>query len=239
VSRIAIVCARGGSKGVVRKNLRSLGGQPLVGLTVNQALDSGLFACVAVSSDCPEILSAARSAGAHRLVRRPDELAGDHISAHPAILHCLAACESDLGTRFDSITCLQVTSPFRATVDVVNAVQLQQTRRVGSVITGCAARNSPYFSMVEERPDGSLKVVVESAEAVVRRQDAPRCWDLNGAVYVFERDRYVAEQHLLYEDSLICEMPAERSLDIDTEFDLLLARTLWDLAARRALADAA
>ncbi|MBW8636205.1 acylneuraminate cytidylyltransferase family protein [Hoeflea sp. WL0058] len=228
MSRVAVICARGGSKGVPGKNLRLLGGKPLITRTVDQAKESGLFDCVAVSSDAAEILQAAKVAGADLLVERPSELASDLISVHPAIAHCIAAVEPRLKTAVDSFTYLQVTSPFRIVQDISDAIALWEAYRPGSVVSATPSHSSPYFSLVEEQEDGTVALSKPTEPLLTRRQDAPRCWDLNGAVYVFDHARYKQDPRVLYQDTRIAEMPPERSLDIDTEFDWRVAEMLWN-----------
>lgn len=227
MTRIAILCARGGSKGVPGKNTRLLGGRPLIAWSIAQARESGLFDLVAVSSDAPDILEAARAAGADLMVRRPDELATDTVSVLPAIVHCIEAAEAHLGRKARSITYLQATSPARDTSDIAACVDLFEAHRPGSVVTGCTAKSSPYFSLVEERPEGTVGLSKPTDPPVVRRQDAPRCFDLNGSVYVFDRDRFMADPRVLYPDTRLHEMPEERSVDIDTELDWALAELLF------------
>ena len=99
MTRIAILCARGGSKGVPGKNIRPLAGRPLIAWSINQAREAALFDLIAVSSDDAAILDAARNAGAGLMVRRPDALATDTVSVLPAIVHCLEAAEAHLGRR--------------------------------------------------------------------------------------------------------------------------------------------
>ena len=99
------------------------------------------------------------------------------------------------------------------------AVALWDAHRPGSVVSATPARSSPYFTIVEERADGTVALSKPTDPPVIRRQDAPRCWDLNGAVYVFDRVRYGTDPKVLYPDTRLYEMPEERSLDIDTEAD--------------------
>lgn len=227
MSRVAVICARGGSKGVPGKNIRLLGGRPLIAWTVSQAVETGLFDCVAVSSDSAEILAAAKVAGADFLVQRPAEMASDTASVHPAIAHSLSAIEAELGITIESFVFLQVTSPFRAVDDIKNAVKLWQAHRPGSVVSATLSHSSPYFTLLEERSDGTVTLSKPSDPPLARRQDAPMCWDLNGAVYVFDRARYAHDPRVLHPDTRIAVMPPERSLDIDTEFDWRIAETLW------------
>ena len=227
MNQVAIICARGGSKGVPGKNTRRLGGRPLIAWTISQALKSNLFDCVAVSSDSREILDAAQAAGADFCLERPAEMASDTVSVHPAIAHCLAAIETDLKLKIESFAFLQVTSPFRAVDDIKQAVALWAAYRPGSVVSVTPAQSSPYFTLLEEHVDGTLTLSKPSDPPPTRRQDAPECWALNGAVYVFDRLRYEQDPRVLYPDTRIVQMPAERSLDIDTEFDWLIAESLW------------
>lgn len=226
MSRIAVICARGGSKGVPGKNTRFLGGRPLIAWTVSQAVETRLFDCIAVSSDSPEILEAAKIAGADFLVKRPAEMASDTVSVHPAIEHCLSAIEAELAFKIESFVFLQVTSPFRAVDDIEKAVTLWQAHRPGSVVSVTLSHSSPYFTLLEERSDGTVALSKPSDPPLARRQDAPLCWDLNEAVYVFDRVRYACTPRVLYSDTRLVEMPRERSLDIDTELDWKVATVL-------------
>lgn len=227
MSRVAVICARGGSKGVPGKNTRLLGGRPLIAWTISQAVETGLFDCVAVSSDSAEILEAAKVAGANFLVDRPAEMASDTASVHPAIAHCLSAIEAELAITIESFVFLQVTSPFRAVDDIKQAVALWDAHCPSNVVSVTTAQSSPYFTLLEEHADGNITLSKPSDPPLARRQDAPACWALNGAVYVFDRTRYAQDPCVLYPDTRIVQMPAERSLDIDTEFDWRMAEALW------------
>lgn len=233
MNKVAIICARGGSKGVIGKNVRRLGGRPLIAWTVGQALETGLFDCVAVSSDACEILDAARAAGADFCLERPAEMASDTVSVHPAIAHCLSAIETDLKLEIESFAFLQTTSPFRAADDIKHAVAVWDAHHPGSVVSVTPAQSSPYFTLLEECADGRIALSKPTDPPLARRQDAPACWDLNGAVYIFDRARYAQDPRVLHPDTRIVEMPVERSLDIDTEFDWRIAEALWNDAVER------
>lgn len=217
--RICTICARGGSKGVVNKNIRPLLGRPLIAHTIERARESGLFECIAVSSDSDAILDAARQWGADFQVRRPDELATDTAAKVPAIRHCLEEAERLAGIRCDVLVDLDATSPLRSTDDIRGAVVLLETRGVTSVITGAPARRSPYFNLVEVDAAGVVRLSKTLAQPVVRRQDAPKCYDMNASIYVWRRDDFLAHPAVFYGDTLLYEMPEDRSHDIDTELD--------------------
>jgi CMP-N,N'-diacetyllegionaminic acid synthase len=219
MSRICTICARGGSKGVPAKNIRELAGRPLIAHSIVQARESGLFDVIAVSSDSEAILEAARQWGADYRIRRPDELASDTSAKVPAIRHCLEETERLSGIRCSVFVDLDATSPLRSIDDIRGAVSLLESREVSSVITGSPARRSPYFNLVETDDRGRAKLSKSLERPVVRRQDSPRCFDMNASIYVWSRDAFVSHPAVFYEDTLLFEMPEARSHDIDTELD--------------------
>jgi CMP-N,N'-diacetyllegionaminic acid synthase len=223
---LCTICARGGSKGVPNKNVREILGKPLIAYTIEQARQSGLFSSIAVSSDSEVILSTAKEFGADILVRRPDELASDTAAKVPAIHHCLETAERELGRQFPVFVDLDATSPLRLPGDIIGAVRLLEKRRVSSVITGTPSRHSPYFNLVELYQHDVVHLSKKLDQPVVRRQDAPQCYDMNGSIYVWNRDVFWRNPAVFYDDTLLFEMPAERSVDIDSELDFEIVRML-------------
>jgi CMP-N,N'-diacetyllegionaminic acid synthase len=219
LSIICSICARGGSKGVPGKNIRPLKGRPLIAHTVEQAVASRLFDVIVVSSDSPAILEAGLSAGATHTVLRPDELASDTAGKIGAIRHCLVEMEGRLGRAFDILVDLDATSPLRGIEDIAGAVALLENTQASNVITGAPARRSPYFNLVEARPDGTITLSKPMDPPVVRRQDAPLCFDMNASIYVWRRDRFLDRPAVFYDDTRLYEMPEDRSHDIDSELD--------------------
>lgn len=217
--RLCTICARGGSKGVPGKNVRQLAGQPLIAHSVEQALASGLFAAVAVSSDSDAILDAARAAGATHLIRRPDELATDTAGKVGAIAHCVQAAEALTDQHYDTLVDLDATSPLRDVTDITGAVALLESTGATSVITAAPARRSPYFNLVELDADGYVRLSKGSEGTVLRRQDAPPCFDMNASIYVWRRNAFLAEPAVFYSDTRLFVMPEERSHDIDSPLD--------------------
>jgi len=228
MKRLCTLCARGGSKGVPGKNLRRLGSKPLIQHTIEQASSCGLFETLAVSSDSEAILEVAGNSGVEHLIRRPSELADDHASKADAIRHCVAAVEESLGQRFEVLVDLDATSPLRLPEDIRGAVSLLEKNGVSNVITGAPARRSPYFNLVERRGDGRVRLAKSPESVVVRRQDVPACFDMNASVYVWQRDVFMAEPAVFYPDTLLYEMPEERSVDIDSELDFAIVELLWN-----------
>ena len=188
MKRICTICARGGSKGVKNKNIRSLLGKPLIAYSILHAKASGLFDGIAVSSDSQLILDTAKAYGADILVERPAELATDEAPKVPAIQHCVRTAEQLKATTFDIIVDLDATSPLRSAADIREAVRLLEERGVSNVITGAPARRSPYFNLVELDKDGVARLSKPLAAPIARRQDAPKCYDMNASIYVWRRN---------------------------------------------------
>lgn len=228
MKRLCTICGRGGSKGVPGKNVRFLAGRPLIAWTVLQAKASGLFERICVSTDAKEIRDAALSAGADQAIDRPAEMATDDAAKVMAIHHAVLAAERSAGHGFDTIVDLDATAPLRLSQDITGAVKLLEESAATSVITGSPARRSPYFNLVERRGDGTLSLSKRLATPVVRRQDAPACFDMNASIYVWRRDGFVADPRVFYDDTRLYEMPVERSYDIDHELDFLIVAMLFE-----------
>jgi len=226
MTRLCTICARAGSKGVKGKNVRSLLGKPLIAYSLEQAHASGLFDAIAVSSDSESILDAANAHGAQYLIRRPDELATDQAAKLPAIRHCVAEVERQRGMRFDTLVDLDATSPLRSVEDIAGAVSLLEDNGVGNVITATPARRSPYFNLVEVDSQGVVALSKPLAAGIVRRQDAPPCYDMNASIYVWRHDVLFASDSVFIDDTRLYVMPEERSIDIDSELDFRLVELL-------------
>lgn len=201
------------------KNVRKLLGKPLIAHSIDQAMESGIFDAVAISSDSMEILEAARSYGAQYIVKRPPSMASDTASKLPPIQHAVETVENELNLHFDTVVDIDVTSPLRTVEDIRGSVDLLESKCVRNVITGSVARKNPYFNLVEQREDGSVGLSKPLPKRLERRQDCPACFDMNAAVYVWQRDIIMDDPGVFYKDTLLYEMPEERSHDIDTPLD--------------------
>jgi len=218
--RLAVICARGGSKGVKGKNLRDLAGKPLIAHSIGQARDSGLFDIIAVSSDSEAIQKAAAEWGVDITVDRPVELASDTAPKVPAIRHCAETVETETGQPFDTIVDLDATAPLRNTDDIRGAIDLLETSDAANVVSAMPARRSPYFNLVECDENGRVHLSKPPATPIARRQDAPECFDLNASVFAWTRDALFSNNdYVLGDNTLLFVMPEERSIDIDTETD--------------------
>jgi CMP-N,N'-diacetyllegionaminic acid synthase len=219
VRRLCTICARGGSKGVKGKNTRPLLGKPLIAYSIEQAKAIELFEALAVSSDSDLVLDVARAWGVDYLIKRPPELATDQAAKLPAIRHCVSEVEKRCGNSFDIIVDLDATAPLRTVDDIRGAIALLEESAAGNVITGMPSRRSPYFNLVELSTDGIVRLSKPPMTVVTRRQDAPKCYDMNASIYVWKRQVLFASDTVFNGDSRLYIMPEERSIDIDSELD--------------------
>lgn len=225
MKRLAVICARKGSKGVPGKNLRLLGGVPMIVHTIRQALDSGILDALAVSSDSEEILEVAGNHGVDHLIARPEHLATDAASKVPAIRHCVEQIEITSG-KFDYIADLDCTAPFRLPSDIVAAFKQIEDANVSTLISGTKARKLPYFNIVELTTDGFVRISKSTSPPIIRRQDSPQCYDMNASIHIWQRDVLFASDARFHDDTILYEMPFERSIDIDYEIEFVLNELL-------------
>ena len=226
--RVCTVLARAGSVGVPGKNVRMLGGMPLIVHSIRHARATELFDAIVVSTDDPEVRRIGEDEGVDVIVSRPSEMATSTAGKLPAIRHAVAQAELTTGEKFDIVADLQPTSPLRLPEDILAAVALLEAQRKDvNVVTGCKSQKSPYFDLVEMGTDSFVTLVAHVPHRLLRRQDAPDAFDLNGAVYVWWRDCLETAESAIRERTLLHLMPPERSVDIDTEIDFVLAEVLY------------
>lgn len=220
---IATICARGGSKGLPGKNIRPFAGQPLIAHTIAQALACGSLDGVYVSTDDPAIAAVARAAGAQVPYLRPAELATDSAGKLPVIEHLVRHLEAQ-GERIARIVDLQPTSPLREPGDIAAALAVPGD--FGLVVSVAAARDNPYFNLVERQPDGSVTLSKGGGQG--RRQDTPAVYALNGSIYAWRREALAeAAVHGLWSVRIApYEMPRWKSVDIDDLEDFEYAQWL-------------
>lgn len=224
--RLCTICARGGSKGVKNKNIRSLLDKPLIVHSLDQALATNLFDVISVSSDSDEILDVASKWGCDYVIRRPANLATDEAPKLPVIRHCVEVTERLAEVAFDILVDLDATSPLRTIDDIHKAVGLLERGTAGNVITVMPSRRSPYFNMVEIDGDAGVRLSKPLGSNITRRQDAPRSYDMNASIYVWRRHSLFEKETIFNDDTRAYVMPEERSIDIDSELDFLFVELL-------------
>lgn len=210
---LAVIVARGGSKGLPRKNVLPLGGRPLIAWTVEAARAASCIGRVIVSTDNAEIAQAARMAGADSPFMRPPDLASDSATAVEVMAHALAQVPGH-----DAAVLLQPTSPFRTANDIDAGYSLWRQSGAPSCVSVCAASESPWL-MYRVDENGQLERLLPEPFAGLRRQDLPRAFILNGALYFVDTARFLADRQFVYEKTVGFEMPLDRSIDIDTPDD--------------------
>lgn len=222
----AFIFARGGSKGVPRKNIQMLGGKPLIAHSIATALACPDLGRVVVSTDDDEIAAVARAHGAEVPFMRPAVLAGDESSEWLAWRHAITFVEQH-ERPFPVFVSLPATSPFRSVADVQACIALlRASPALDIVVTAKKAERSPYFNMLKRDVQGHATLVITDGGALTRRQDAPEVFDMTTVAYV-ARTRFIMEKGGLFEGKVgFVEIPAERAIDIDTPFDFKLARLL-------------
>lgn len=228
---LGVIPARGGSKGIPRKNLASLGGRPLIAHTCDAARESRRLTRVVVSTDDEDIAAAARCLGVEVPFLRPAALGADDTPMLDVLLDLLSTFERG-GYRPDAIVLLQPTSPFRRAQHIDAAIELLISSRADSVVSVVAVPHQFTPSSLM-RLDGDRLVPADAAPGPMRRQDKPALFARNGPAVVAARTPLLLEQHVLYgPDTRALVMSREDSLDVDDGFDLEMAELL--LAARRA-----
>jgi CMP-N-acetylneuraminic acid synthetase len=234
-ARLCVIPVRAGSKGLTHKNIRPFLGRPLLAHSVEQAKDSGCFDgpfdCIAVSSDSPDYLDKATAAGATDRVERPAALASDTAGSIEVLLHALEICEARVGRPFDTVCLLQATSPLRRAQDIADAIATLETDGFDSVLGVMRAKGSPYATLLEPTPDGSHALSKQPDRAVTRRQDLPPVFQINGAVYVWQRAALMQHCAALCPHTGIHRMSALRSIDIDDAVDWAFAELAASLLA--------
>ena len=222
----AFIFARGGSKGVPRKNIKSLGEKPLIAHSIELAKKCPLISKVIVSTDDLEIAKVAQEYGAEVPFIRPQELAGDTSPEWLAWQH--AVKEVSKNYSFDYFISLPATSPFRSIEDVENSLKVIQEKGVDFVLSASKAERNPWFNMVKINDQGFAEIVNKSSDKVFRRQDAPVVWDITTVLYVTTPEFILSKSGIFEGNVKIVEVPKERALDIDTPYDFLLAEFLYE-----------
>lgn len=217
---LALITARVGSKGLPGKNIRPLAGKPLIAWTIAAAKASRLVDRTVLSTDDDAIAAVAAAAGCEAPFRRPAELAGDETPSEPVALDALAR----LNEKFDYLVLLQPTSPLRLAEDIDGAIALCHAKKARLCVSVVESAKPPFWSCAMDE-DGRLRRLLPAGGAA-RRQDLPRTFAPNGAVFVARVDGFGLTPGFRFDDAIGYVMPPERSVDIDTLLDFRLAELL-------------
>ncbi len=209
---IAIIPARGGSKGVKNKNIRIVHGKPLIAWTIEEALQSKWVNEVIVSTDDPKIAEISKSFGAKVPFLRDSSLAQDASPTIDVVIDILRRY-----SEFDWGILLQPTSPLRNAKDIDEMIEQCFAKKALSSVSVCQTEESPFW--MYKKDDNNYLVPLFDDIRVTRRQDLPLTYRLNGAMYFFNRNDLLKTRQLVTTQTLAYEMPISRSIDLDTEND--------------------
>ena len=220
---IALIPARGGSKGLPGKNILPFNGKALIEYTINLAKESGSIRDVFVTTDSKDIADVAKKAGAKIPFLRPAELASDTSLAIDTYLHFIQYYEDKI-QNLDEIMVLLPTSPLREMEDIESGIEIFKNKNADSVIS-CVKMGHPLSWIRNIDKDGRLTTIFDAT--IKNRQDDNVMYVPNGSIYIFKTS--ILKQKKYYTDNTYAlEMPRERSVDIDTELDFYLAEKLYE-----------
>jgi len=221
---LAIIPARGGSKGIPRKNIKNLNGKPLIFYTIREAKKSKFLSRIVVSTDDEKISNVSKRYGVD-VIKRPKKLAKDTTSSEAVIKHAINYLKKKERFHADIVVLLQPTSPLRKVNDIDNSIKKFLNSNCSCVVTVCETSHTPYW-MYKITKNDKLEKLIKSRKVIKRRQDAPIVYQLNGAVYVFHAKKFLKDESIVGGDVRAYVMPYERSIDIDNIFDLKLANLI-------------
>lgn len=221
---LVIIPARGGSKGIPRKNIKPLDGKPLIYYTIDVARAIAPDEDICVSTDDAEIIEVVEKYGLTVPFVRPAELASDTAGTYEVLLHALHFYEKELNRKYDAVVLLQNTSPFRRAEQVKEALTLYH-QGVDMVVSVKECAANPYYNVFEENADGYLHICKGEGN-YTRRQDAPKVYEYNGAIYIMDAEQLkVTHMHKMTK-RVKYVMDDISSFDLDTMWDWKMAEMI-------------
>jgi CMP-N-acetylneuraminic acid synthetase len=222
---VALICARGGSKGIKNKNLLKINNKTLLRISIDHAKKINLIKQIYVSTDSAKIEKEARKCGAIVPFIRPKYLSSD---ATPEILvwrHAVNFLNNKLNIYPDYIVSIPTTSPLRRTSDIRKCLGLAIKNRFDIVFAITNSNKNPYFNMLIKK-NGKLKIALKKNKNISRRQDAPKSFDLTTVCYVFKPDYIKSNLNLFSGKVGYVHVPKQRAVDIDDKWDYRIAISL-------------
>lgn len=218
---LAIIPARGGSKGVPHKNIKTLYGKPLIAYTIESAYKSKIFEKVIVSTDDLEIAKISEKYGAEVPFMRPSSISGDDVSSDDVILHALKFYDN----KVECVCKLQPTSPLRTEEDIIRAYTLFQEKKADFLVSVCECEHSPLWTGVIKE-NLSMDDFIDEGVKRACRQELPSYYRLNGAIYMARTQKFIQNRSFFGKNSYAYIMSQESSVDIDNELDFFIAEQL-------------
>ncbi len=221
----AFIFARGGSKGLPRKNILPLAGKPLIAYSIETAKQISRVSRIIVSTDDEEIAQVAQDWGAEVPFMRPKELSSDNCAERLAWAHALQAIGNTKdGGPCDIFLSLPCTAPLRSVEDVDNCIDTYINYPCDAVITSSPAQRHPMFNMIIENTNGNVSLIMPAN--IARRQDVPKIYDMTTAAYVVRPEFIFSNKPLLEGRVKHVVLPRERAIDIDDALDFSFAEFL-------------
>lgn len=221
---ICFIGARGGSKGISRKNVIPLAGKPLIAYAVESALDSDLFENVIVSTEDNEIARIAKNFGAEVPFTRPKSLATDSAQMSDVLLHGIKKlCSMDY--KFDCFVSRDCTVPFIRIKDIAGTIKLLIKEKCDAVFGVYPQHFNPYFNMMEKNKQNYLRFCKKKGKRPRSRQESPTVYQLNG-LFTYDTKKFLKSKNLFMPKTLAFEIPMESAIMIDTEFEFRIAEMM-------------
>ena len=225
---VAFIFARGGSKGLPGKNIRQLAGKPLIAWSIEQAQSVSRIDSVIVSTDSEEIAAVARQYGAEVPFIRPAEFSQDESPEWLAWRHALNFFKKTTGVLPKVMISVPATAPLRLPADIESCLDVYEKGGADVVIALSNSHRSPYFNMVKKNKDDTVGLVIPPSSPIIRRQDAPVVYDITTVCYVINPELVLGAGSIFEGRVKSILVPVERSIDIDTPHDFVIAELLMD-----------
>lgn len=222
---VAIIPARGGSKGIKNKNIKLLAGKPLISYTIEEACKSKYIDRVIVSTDDEKIVEVSLKYGAEVPFLRPKELAQDDTPGIEVILHAIKWLEEKENYKPKYVMCLQCTSPLRRVHHIDKAIEMIKEKQAPALVSVCESEVNPYWMKVMDKNNRLIDFIKTNAN-FYRRQDLPTIFRLNGAIYIAEREILLERKTWFLEETIGYIMERYSSIDIDDIVDFQFAEFL-------------
>lgn len=237
MSVLCTICARGDSKGLKNKALKKINGKPLIAYTIRQAIKSKVFDEVIVSTDSNKIRKTSLRYGAKSWFLRPKIFSDDKSSKLVAIRHALIESEKYFKKKFQICVDLDITSPLRNVNDIIKSLKKFKRSNCNNLFSICDSKKNPYFNMIEvvnrkiklvkyKKNSNRFSRSYTSDYQIVRRQDAPKVFEMNASIYIYKRKLLLNKIKLINSKTITYMMPRERSVDIDDINDFNLVKKL-------------
>ena len=223
---LCTICARKNSIGLKNKNIKKISNQPLISITINQAINSNLFDKIVVNSDSKYIGDICKKKEIFFL-KRQKNLSGSYVSKIKVIKDCLIKAEKFFNTKYDIIVDLDVTSPLRQISDIKKGLNFFNKSNFDNLVSGSLSKKNPFFNQIIERKN-KISIVKKSKKKIVSRQLAPKVFDLNASIYIWKKYILLKSEKLINKKTGLLKMKPERSIDIDDKLDFKIVKYIYE-----------